>query len=109
MLPNDLAAHAYAAMDGVFKAGHRVRERSGKNTQEWRGKSVRKHLTHAVAHIQHALGSEHRDTDLLACLDEQTKTADLANALLRIAMAIHLCHEGEQKQELRNMQEAANE
>lgn len=106
MLPTDLENAACRAMEDVFDAGHRVRLAAGKSTEEWKSKTIRKHLAHAIAHLNHVLGSQiEKESDLLYVLDEETKTPELGNALLRVAMAIYLCGQQEEKETLKAMPE----
>lgn len=109
MLPNELENIACRMMEDVFDAGHRVRLAAGKNTDEWKSKQARDHLSHAWKHIEAALGSEAEDSELLYLLDEDTKTPHLGNALLRIAMAVTLLREREQATAMRNMKENNDE
>lgn len=108
MLPNDLENLVCRYMEDVFDAGHKVRLASGRNTEEWRGKSVRKHLAHALAHIEHVLDSRAPEHEIIHVLDDESKTPELANAMLRLAFAIYIAFEKEQRQEMKVMREDAN-
>lgn len=101
-LNTDLARYAIKEMDAVLQAGHRVRVSRGKDPNAWLGQSARIHLSHALVHVQNALGT--LQSDIMDAVDGEgqfpTYTPHISNALLRLAMAIHQLRAAEEKSQI---------